>query len=149
MSNLIAIAPQFPLSWPQEAGQLKVHQMRQFIVAAALVAATATTPAPAPILIQQVDTVSVSVEHNLLVVTAKGAVNSGGWTLPHLQRRPAHIAEADTDEFEFLATPPPANSAVVQALIPVSVSSHFSLPRYGTVQVKVVAQSNSVTVPLH
>jgi len=122
--------------------------MRHFIVAAALAAATATASAAAPKLIQRVDTVSVSIDHNQLVVTANGAVNSGGWTSPHLQHKPSPTAESNTDEFEFVATPPPSDAAVVQALIPVAVSGRFALPHYGAVQVKILAESNSVTAPL-
>jgi hypothetical protein len=151
MSNLIAIAPQFPHSWPREAGQQKVQTMRNFIVAAiavALAAATATGAAPTPKLIYKVDAVSVTIDHNQLVVTAKGAVNSGGWTLPHLRRKEFHIPESDTEEFEFLATPPLASETVIQALLPVSASARFPLAHYGAVQVKVVAETNSITAPI-
>ncbi len=125
--------------------------MRNFIVAAiavALAAATATGAAPTPKLIYKVDAVSVNIDHNQMVVTAKGAVNSGGWTLPHLHRKEFHVPESDTEEFEFLATPPLASETVIQALLPVSASGRFPLPRYGAVQVKVVAESNSITAPI-
>ena len=148
MSNLIAIAPQFPHSWPDEAGQQKVPMLRYLIFAAALVAATATGAVAAPKLIYQVDGVTVSIDHGQMVVTATGAVNSGGWTQPHLQRKAVHPAESDTEEFEFVATPPPSDTAVIQALLPVSAIGRFPLPRYGAMQVKVDAESNSATAPL-
>jgi hypothetical protein len=60
-----------------------------------------------------------------------------------------HIPESDTEVIEFLATPPRGNEVVIQALLPVSVTEKFPLPHYATVQVKVVAESNSVTAPIH
>jgi hypothetical protein len=152
MKNLIAIAPQFPLSWPDVTGQQKVRTMRQLIVAAALsalAAATATGAGAAPKLIYKVDKVTATTVHNRLVVTATGAVNSGGWTSPRLHMKEFHIPESDTEVIEFLATPPGASEVVIQALLPVSVTEKFPLPHYGTVQVKVVAESNSVTAPIH
>lgn len=122
--------------------------MRNFIIAAALVAATATTAVAAPKLIYRVDTVTVSVDRNQMVVTANGAVNSGGWSSPRLQRKAAHTPESNGEEFEFLATPPATDAVVIQALLPVSATGRFPLPRYGAVQVKVVAESNSVTTPV-
>ena len=122
--------------------------LRYLIFAAALVAATATGAVAAPKLIYQVDGVTVSIDHGQMVVTATGAVSSGGWTLPHLQRKAVHPAESDTEEFEFVATPPPSDTAVIQALLPVSAIGRFPLPHYGAVQVKVDAESNSATAPL-
>lgn len=126
-------------------------KVRHFIVAAmalALAAATATAaPAPAK-LIYKVDAVTVKISGKNMLVTAKGAVNSGGWTSPHLRLRETHVAESDTAIVEFLATPPPAGEVVIQALIPVTAMATFPLPRYGTVQVQVVAESNSVTAPI-
>jgi hypothetical protein len=152
MSNLIAIAPHFPLSWPGEIEQQKVRTMRQLIVAAvlsALAAATATEGVSAEKLIYKVDQVTATTVRNHLVVTASGAVTSGGWTSPRLHLKEFHIPESDTEVIEFLATPPRADAVVVQALLPVSVTAKLSLPRYGTVQVKVVSETNGVTAPIH
>jgi hypothetical protein len=126
--------------------------MRQLIFAAALsalAAATATAACAAPKLIYKVDKVTATTVHNRLVVTATGAVNSGGWTSPRLHLKEFHIPESDTEVIEFLATPPGGSEVVIQALLPVSVTEKFPLPHYGTVQVKVVAESNSVTAPVH
>lgn len=125
--------------------------MRHFLVAAAFLSLAAATAAAAPLppkLIYKVDTITVKTSGNNLVVTATGAVNSGGWTLPHLRMRETRAAESDTATVDFLATPPPTNVVVIQALVPVTATARFPLPRYGTVQVQVVAESNSVTAPV-
>jgi hypothetical protein len=151
MTYLIAFAPHFPLSCLGEAGQQTVRSVRHFLVAAAFLSLAAATAAAAPLppkLIYKVDTITVKTSGNNLVVTATGAVNSGGWTLPHLRMRETRAAESDTATVDFLATPPPTNVVVIQALVPVAATARFPLPRYGTVQVQVVAESNSVTAPV-
>lgn len=128
-----------------------MRSVRHFLVTIAvlgLAAATATAALATPKLIYKVDTVTVKASGSDLVVTATGAVNSGGWTLPHLHIREARAAEADTAVVEFLATPPQPNVVVIQTLVPVSAMARFPLPRYGTVQVQVVAETNSVTAPV-
>lgn len=128
-----------------------MRNVRPLIVAAAvlgLVAATATAAPTTPKLIYKVDAVTVKTLGKNIVVTATGAVNSGGWTLPHLRARDVRKPESDTAIVDFLATSPPAGAVVVQALVPVSATAQFPLPHYGTVQVQVVAETNSVTAPL-
>ena len=123
-----------------------MRSVRHFLVAAAalgLAAATATVAAPKPI--YKVDSVSAKTVGRNLIITASGAVSSGGWTLPHLRMSESHKPESDTEIIEFLATPPPPSTVVVQALLPVTASATLALPPYGVVQVKVVAESNSVT----
>ena len=118
------------------------------IAISALAAATATVAHSAPTLIYKVDRVSAAIVRNHLVVSASGAVNSGGWTLPRLHMKDVHIPESNTEVIEFLATPPVSDSAVIQALLPIQTTATFPLPRYGAVQVTVVAQTNSVTAPI-
>lgn len=126
--------------------------MRHLIVAAlwsALAAATATGAAAAPELIYKVDHVTATTVGRHMVVSATGAVRSGGWTSPRLHLKEIHIPESDTEVIEFLATPPAPDKVVIQALLPVSVTAKMRLPRYGSVQIKVVAETNSVTAPIH
>jgi hypothetical protein len=152
MTSLIAIAPHFPLSWPGETEQQKAGAMRRLIVAAllsALAAATATGAVAGARLIYKVDRVTATTFGRHLIVSASGAVRSGGWTSPRLHMKEIHIPESDTEVIEFLATPPAENMVVIQALLPVSVTTKLPLPRYGSVQVKVVAETNSVTAPIH
>jgi len=59
-----------------------------------------------------------------------------------------HKVESDTEVIEFVAAPPPPGAVVVQTLLPVSATATLALPPYGVVQVKVVAETNSVTAPI-
>ena len=126
--------------------------MRNLLAAAVLsvlVAATATDAVAGSKLIFKVDRVTATTVGNHLVVSATGAVNSGGWSEPRLRLQEPHVPESDTEVIEFFATPPRANEVVIQALLPVSVTAKLPLPHYATVQVEVVAESNSVTAPIH
>jgi len=114
----------------------------------ALAAATATAASAAPQLVVKVDKVTAAIIRNHLVISATGGVRSGGWTMPRLHLKEFHIPESDTEIVEFLATPPAAGAVVIQALLPVTATAVFPLPRYATVQVKVVAEANSITVPI-
>jgi hypothetical protein len=151
MSDLIAFAPHFPHSCLGEAGQQTVRTVRHFLVTLVLLglgAVTATAASATPKLIYKVDTVTVKTSGNNLVVTATGAVKSGGWTLPHLHLREPRAPETDTAVVDFFATPPAPGVVVIQALVPVTATGRFPLPRYGTVQLQVVAETNSVTAPV-
>jgi hypothetical protein len=124
--------------------------MRRPIFAAlvfALAAATATAAGAASQLIYRVDSVTAKTLNGHLVVTASGAVSSGGWSHPRLHLLP-HVAEAPEEVIEFQASPPLGNSVVIQALLPITTTAVFPLPHYGTVRVKVTAQSNAVTAPI-
>ena len=121
--------------------------MRRPIFAAlvfALAAATATAAGAASQLIYRVDSVTAKTLNGHLVVTASGAVSTGGWSQPRLHLLP-HVAEAPEEVIEFQASPPLGNSVVIQALLPITTTAVFPLPHYGTVRVKVTAQSNSIT----
>ncbi len=125
--------------------------MRRSLTAAAifaLAAATATAADAAPTLVFKVDKVTATIVRNHLVVSATGAVRSGGWRLPRLHMREFHIPESDTEIIEFLASPPAADAVVIQALLPVTATAVFPLPRYATIQVKVVSETNGITAPI-
>ena len=125
--------------------------MRRAILCAAflgLAAATATAGAAAPALVFKVDKVTAAIVRNHLVVRADGAVKSGGWTAPRLHLKDVRVPEGDTETFEFQATPPASGAVVIDALLPITATAVFPLPRYATVQVKVMAQSNAVAAPV-
>lgn len=122
--------------------------MRHFLVAAAALVLAAATATAAPKPIYKVDSVSAKTVGRNLVVTASGAVNSGGWASPHLRLSENHKPESDTEVIEFLAAPPPPGAVVVQTLVPVTARATLALPPYGVVQVKVVAATNSVTATI-
>ena len=124
--------------------------MRGFaLVFAGLMASTPVDAAAARAqLIYKVDHVTASIQGGKLIVNASGAVNSGGWENPKLRIKEIHIPESATLDIEFVATPPPKDAVVIQALLPVAATLSAPLPPYGTTQVKVEAESNSVTAPI-
>ena len=71
----------------------------------ALAAATATAAQAEPKLIYKVDKVTAVILKGRLVVTASGAVTSGGWSTPRLHLLP-HKPEDNAETLEFRAQPP-------------------------------------------
>jgi hypothetical protein len=116
------------------------------VAAAALMAAPSIAATAQPIF--RVDEARAVIVNRHLVISANGAVKSGGWGTPQLWVRPPAAPEADTLEVEFVARPPGPRAAVVQALLPVAALKRAHLPNYGTVRVKIIAETNSVTVPI-
>jgi hypothetical protein len=151
MQTLIAIAPHFPLSWPDWARQQREKRMRLNVLTAAvfaLAAATATAANAAPKIIYKVDKVTAAIIRGHLVVSASGAVDTGGWFNPRLHLKDPHAAEGDTAVIEFQATPPHPSTFVIQALLPLSTTAVFPLPHAGTTQVRVEAENNSISAPI-
>lgn len=105
----------------------------------------AAAAAPKPI--YKVDSVAASVQGKKLTIIAAGAVSTGGWSKARLRLKP-HKPEADTLEYEFVATPPAPDAMVVQVLIPVTTTLVTKLPPYGVTQIRVDADSNSTTVEI-
>jgi hypothetical protein len=126
------------------------REMRSFIavfVLSLLAASPADAAASKAQLIYKVDHASVSIEGRKMIVNASGAVNTGGWENPKLHVKEVRIPESDTLVIEFVATPPPKDAVVIQALLPVTATLTAALAPYGTTQIKIIAESNSVTVP--
>ncbi|HEX4292870.1 MAG TPA: hypothetical protein VHZ29_01915 [Rhizomicrobium sp.] len=114
----------------------------------ALAAATATAQAAAPQPVYRVDSVTAKILHGHLVVSVNGAVSSGGWSKPRLHLETPQKPESPEEVIEFQASPPADNTVVVQALLPITTTAVFPLPRYATVRVKVTSQTNTVTAPI-
>lgn len=98
--------------------------------------------------IYKVDSVAASIHGNRLTIIAAGAVSTGGWSKARLRLKPGHRPEADTLEFQFVATPPAPDAMVIQALIPVSATLTTKLPPYGVTQIKVDAEADSATAKI-
>ena len=87
----------------------------------------------------RIDSLTASQKDGAVLVQAKGAVESGGWTKPHL-----HLLHGDGHSLalEFLAAPPPPGMTVIDGLVPVtatlSVKGH-------AVSVQVQADENEIT----
>jgi hypothetical protein len=99
-------------------------------------------------LIYRIDSATAKIEKHHLVISAQGAVNSGGWNNPHLRLKEIVVPETRTLQVIFVAIPPSRQKAVVQALLPVSASKVAKLPRYGAKEIRIVAETNSITVPI-
>ena len=125
--------------------------MRNLVAAlsvAVLVAATATPAVAEPKPVFKVDKVTATIVNAHLVVTASGAVRTGGWTAPRLHMVNFHKPEGDTEIVQFLAAPPLADAIVIQALVPIATTATFPMPPAEVTQVKVVTETNSVTAPI-
>ena len=118
-----------------------------FICFLLLLAGTADAAAP-PKMVFRVDRATATISHRHLVITAGGAVRSGGWVKPNLRVVEASAPEAKTIEVNFMARPPRRSAAVVQAILPVSAKLEMGLPRYSAVEVRFVSETNSLTVPI-
>lgn len=107
----------------------------------------AAVPAAAQTLVYRVDQATAVIDGNRLVVTAKGAVRTGGWEHPRLILRKSRTEPGDIDML-FVATPPEDRSVVIQSVVPVKVSLTTRLPRSGVAAIKVVSETNAVTAEI-
>lgn len=112
-------------------------------------AASAAEPEPAKLAagrrVMSVESVTVrAVEGRPAQVTieASGLVNSGGWSKPVL--RAVKSAAEGTLTFEFVASAPPPDALVTQALVTLKASVTVDKPA-GYTGVVVLAQGNSKT----
>ena len=99
-------------------------------------------------LIYRIDSATAKIEKHRLVISAQGAVNSGGWNNPHLRLEQIVVPETKTLQVIFVAIPPTRQKAVVQALLPVSASKVTKLPHYGAKEIRIVGETNSIVVPI-
>ncbi len=106
----------------------------------------AAAPACAQSLVYRVDRATAVIEGGYLIVTAKGAVRTGGWEKPRLVVR--KVPHSGDIEVAFMASPPQDSAAVVQSLLPVSVSLKTRLPKSGVAAVRVVSETNTVTAEI-
>ena len=111
-----------------------------FLIVLAAGAAGAAPTRP----VYRIDSATAWVVHRQLVVTAWGAVRTGGWTAPQLRLRGGYAPEAGTLDVDLVATPPHRGHAVAQATLPVEATLTTRLPRTGVVRVKIVSETNSV-----
>jgi hypothetical protein len=87
----------------------------------------------------RIDGLLASRKNGVILLQAKGAVQSGGWTRPRL-----HVMHGDgrTITVEFLATPPPSGMTVIDALVPVTADARV---RGRASSVHVLADQNEIT----
>jgi hypothetical protein len=108
--------------------------------------ALAATPAGAESLIYRVDSATAVISGKQMIVTAKGAVKTGGWEHPRLVVKKSR-GRGDI-EIDFVADPPNHTATVIQALMPVRVRFATRLPKSGVAAVRVNAASNTVTAQI-
>src|SRR5262249_43369857 len=99
-------------------------------------------------LVYRVDSASAQIVDNRLVITANGAVRSGGWDKPRLLVLEPSASEARTVEVQFVARPPAPKEVVVQSLLPVTARKVAKLPHTATTKVKIIAETNSLIVQI-
>lgn len=107
----------------------------------------AASAAMAHPLVMRVDQATAVIDGNRLIISAKGAVRTGGWEHPRLVLRKSKRQSGDI-EMDFVATPPQDSAVVAQSIVPVSVSLRTYLPRSGVAMIHVNAQTNSVTAQI-
>jgi hypothetical protein len=123
-------------------------RLRAAFVLLLIAMATGVAVAAPAKLVYRIDCATATVVRNRLVISARGAVSTGGWLKPLLRLREASAGEAAALEVEFVATPPRHRAAVAHAILPVSARLAAPLPHTGVVRVKIVSQTNSVMVPI-
>lgn len=99
-------------------------------------------------LVYRVDHATAVFDKRHLVITANGAVRSGGWDNARLLVLEPSLPEAKTLKVQFVARPPGPDEVVVQALLPIAARKVARLPGYGTVEIRIVAETNSIVVPI-
>jgi hypothetical protein len=87
----------------------------------------------------RIDSLIASQKGGAIELQAKGAVHSGGWSKPRL--RVVHN-DGKLVTVEFLATPPPSDMTVIDALVPVSAATEL---KGRATSVRVQADQNEVT----
>ena len=87
----------------------------------------------------RIDSLIASQKGGTIELQAKGAVQTGGWSKPRL--RVLHN-DGKVVTVEFLATPPPSDMTVIDALVPVSAATEL---KGRAASVRVQADQNEVT----
>jgi len=87
-----------------------------------LLPARLSPPPPPEALVHSVHEVTLSSDETRVTITARGSVNTGGWSNPRLRRRNT-TSGSGMIEFDFVAQPPPPNAPVTQAIVQVTASA--------------------------
>ena len=112
--------------------------MKSVALLAALILATAPASA-AEKRVFRIDSLIATQKDGMILLQAKGAVPTGGWTKPRL-----HLIHGDghTLTVEFLATQPPPGMTVIDAVVPVTASVEVKAK---ATSVHVLADENEMT----
>jgi hypothetical protein len=112
--------------------------MKSIALLAALILATAPVSA-AEKRVFRIDGLIATQKKGVILLEAKGAVPTGGWTKARL-----HMIHGDghTLTVEFLATPPPPGMTVIDAVVPIAASVEV---KGRATSVHVLADENEMT----
>jgi len=112
--------------------------MKSIALLAALILATAPVSA-AEKRVFRIDGLIATQKKGVILLEAKGAVPTGGWTKARL-----HMIHSDnhTLTVEFLATPPPPGMTVIDAVVPIAASAEIKAK---ATSVHVLADENEMT----
>lgn len=125
-------------------GQLAIRRGAAVVALFAwMLSCDAVAKPPPPQLVFRIDRVTATIVHRKLIVDVSGAVPTGGWQHPRLRTKPTP-PEARYMVVELVASPPPPNHVVIQALLPVRARIQLKLPHYAVTAVKVIARTNAV-----
>jgi hypothetical protein len=128
---------------------MQVNRHRFAFAMLAILAATPAFAAPHKAQsepVYKVDSVTATADNGKLVLTAHGAVSSGGWTNPHL--RPKQSKDRHVMAFEFVAVPPPPDAAVIEALVPIEARTVAPRPAARVSEIRVDTQTNDATATI-
>jgi|GEM_PF-1154041 len=128
---------------------MHVNRCTFTVLCAAFLAVSPAFAAPhqsTPKVIYKVDTVTTKTESGKLVITARGAAKSGGWTSPALRAKSSK--DARVMAFEFVAVPPPPDAAVIQALVPLEARAVAPAPGARITEVRITSETNDATILL-
>jgi hypothetical protein len=118
------------------------------LTVATIVAIVPQAVADATRLVYRIDNASAVVVDRRLVISANGAVRSGGWDRPRLLVLEPSAPEARVLDVQFVARPPAPSEVVVQQTLPIAARKVARLPGYGTVKIRIIGETNSLTVPI-
>ena len=112
--------------------------MKSLVFLAALLLAAAPAAA-AEKRVFRIDGLIATQKNGVILLQAKGAVPTGGWTKPRL-----HVMHGDgrTLTVEFVATQPPPGMTVIDAVVPVAASIEV---KGRATSVHVLADENEMT----
>lgn len=131
------------------------------VLAAAAIAATlagaCATDHPVPVgpaaggatqMVMSVEGVELFRDANGLVTTAKGLVNTGGWSNPQLLPLQTFAPEIGIQSYTFVATPPKPEEMVVQMITEVTATTTINPVPADLKEIKVMAEGGEVVVPV-
>jgi hypothetical protein len=114
------------------------------LMLAACVLLCATPAFAADRRVYKIDSLIASLKRGVITVQASGAVQTGGWTKPHL-----HVMHNDghTITVEFLAAAPPPGMTVIEAIVPISATAQIK-SRGRIASVHAIAEANEITAQI-